>query len=120
MHKTLSIFIALVWLVMGLIFKVLKLSDRHEQIVGRILGSEYASIFTTLIGISEIFMAIWILSGIKSRLCATTQILLIITMNIIEFTLAPDLLLWGQFNIIFALLFVVIIYYNEFVLKPKS
>jgi hypothetical protein len=35
-------------------------------------------------------------------------------MNVLEFILVPDLLLWGRVNILFALVFMVIIYYNEF------
>ncbi len=39
------------------------------------------------------------------------------TMNILEFLLVPQLLLWGRFNIVFAVIFIALIYYNEFKLK---
>ena len=64
-------------------------------------------------------MVIWILSGFKSRLNSLMQIAVIITINIIEFFLANDLLLFGNLNLLFALLFVVVIYYQEFILKGK-
>jgi len=64
-------------------------------------------------------MAIWILSGFRPRLSAILQILTIGTMNILEFVLAPDLLLWGRANAFFALLFIILIYYNEFSLNKK-
>ncbi len=40
-------------------------------------------------------------------------------MNGLEFSMVPDLLLWGRFNLVFALLFIGIVYYNEFVLKKN-
>ncbi|MEE9407078.1 MAG: hypothetical protein V3V28_03275 [Polaribacter sp.] len=64
-------------------------------------------------------MVIWILSGFKSKLNSLLQIAVIITMNIIEFTLAKDLLLFGKLNIVIAFLFVLVIYYQEFILKEK-
>ena len=114
-NKYLNIFIAIVWLVNGLICKVLNLVPRHQEIVGRILGIEYAQIFCKIIGLSEIVMAVWIISSYKAKLNAITQIAIIASMNIIEFILVPDLLLWGKLNSFFALLFIMLIYYNEFV-----
>jgi len=73
-----------------------------------------------LIGISELVMVVWILSQWRSRLCAILQILVIGSMNIIEFFLASDLLLWGHFNIVFAFALMTLIYYNEFKLNPKK
>ncbi len=64
-------------------------------------------------------MAIWVLSAIRSRLNAIVQIAVVAIMNILEFFLAPDLLLWGKFNLVFALLLIVLIYYNGFLLNKK-
>ena len=105
--RILNYFLATVWFVNGLLCKVLNLVPRHQEIVGRILGSEYVSILTKLIGLSEIVMAIWIVSRIKSKLNATTQIIIIATMNTLEFLLVPDLLLWGKLNALFAFLFII-------------
>jgi hypothetical protein len=118
-HKTITFFIAAIWLANGLFCKVLNFVPRHERIVARILGDQHAVILTKAIGVAEIFMAVWILSGFKSRLNAVTQILIVATMNCIEFVLAPDLLLWGKVNSIFAFIFILLIYYNEFVLNKK-
>jgi hypothetical protein len=49
-------------------------------------------------------MAAWILSGIRTKLNAITQVVVIATMNTLEFIMAPDLLLWGRFNAMFAAL----------------
>ena len=120
MDRLLTYLIALVWLANGLLCKVLHLVPRHEQIVARILGPTYAAPLTRLIGVAEIGMALWVLSGIRRRWCALTQIILIGTMNALEALLAPDLLLWGRANALFAALFMALIYYREFHLTPAS
>ncbi len=94
-YRILSLLIASVWLVNGLV-KIFNLVPRHEMIVARILGNDYAHVLTLTIGIAEIAMAIWIISGIKTRLNVITQIAVIAAMNILEFIVAPDLLLWGK------------------------
>jgi hypothetical protein len=119
-NKILIYWISLVWFVNGFFCKILKLAPRHEEIVARILNEEYSREITVVIGVLEVLMVIWILSGFKSRFNSITQILIIIVMNIIEFFFAKYLLMWGKLNIIFALLFVSIIYYNEFIIKKKS
>ena len=118
-HKLLTYCIAAIWIANGLFCKVLNLVPRHQQIVARILGNENSRIFTIAIGISEIFMAIWILSNFKTKLNAITQILIIATMNTLEFILVPDLLLWGKANSIFALILILVVYFNEFYLNKK-
>jgi len=119
-HNILTYCIATIWLLNGLVCKVLNFVPRHEQIVARILGNNHSHILTIIIGISEITMSIWILSKIKSRLNAITQIAVVATMNTIEFILAPDLLLWGKLNALFAFVLILIIYFNEFYLNKKS
>jgi uncharacterized membrane protein YphA (DoxX/SURF4 family) len=119
LYKILTYAIAFVWIANGLFCKVLNFVPRHEMIVGSILGDTYATILTKAIGLSEICMAIWVLSGIKSRLCAWAQIIIVATMNILEFILVPDLLLWGRFNSVFAFLFILLVYYTEFVVKKR-
>ncbi|MEO6135518.1 MAG: DoxX-like family protein [Ginsengibacter sp.] len=118
-YKLLNYFIASVWIANGLFCKVLNLVPRHEEIVARILGSENSRQLTVLIGLSEIGMAIWILSGKWSRLSAIAQIIIVATMNTMEFILVPDLLLWRKANSLFAFLFILLIYYNEFRLYKK-
>ncbi|MBB4805700.1 hypothetical protein HNP38_000972 [Chryseobacterium defluvii] len=118
-HNLLNYCIAGVWIINGLFCKMLNLVPRHEEIVARILGNNYSGILTVLIGLSEIVMALWILTGFKSGLNAIIQITVITAMNILEFILVPDLLLWGHFNSVFAFLFVLFIYFNEFYVNPK-
>ncbi len=119
-HKILTILISLVWLINGLYAKVLGFVPRHQEIVARILGSEISFVAVKVIGALEICMFIWIISRKFSRLAAVMQIIIVMTMNVMEFILVPDLLLFGRMNIIIALVFVCVVYVNEFIIKPKS
>jgi uncharacterized membrane protein YphA (DoxX/SURF4 family) len=112
--QVLNFLIAAVWLVNGFICKILNLVPRHQHIVAMIIGDAHAGLLTRLIGVAEVAMGIWILSGIKPRLNAITQAVVIASMNALEFLLAPDLLLWGRLNALFASLFILLILYNEF------
>ncbi|MDB5197864.1 MAG: hypothetical protein JWP88_2235 [Flaviaesturariibacter sp.] len=118
-HQILNGLIATVWLVNGLVCKVLNFVPRHQEIVAAILGSQHARLFTLLIGLSEIAMAVWIVSRKWSRLNAITQMVVIAVMNTMEAILVPHLLLWGHANAVFAALFIGLIYYNEFKLHKK-
>ena len=120
LQEIIKYIIAIVWLINGLFCKILNLVPRHQEIVSRILGDRYSREMTFTIGVLEILMVIWILSKFKSKINAITQILIVLVMNVIEFIQVPDLLLWGKLNIVFALLFSVIIYLNEFKLNIKK
>ena len=112
--------IAGVWLINGLFCKVLNLVPRHQEIISEILGASYARSLTIAIGLSECLMAFWILSRYFSRICSMTQIILIAVMNIMEYFLVPDLLLWGKWNSFYAFLFIILIAANEFYFKSKT
>ena len=118
-HTILTYCIALVWIINGLFCKILNFVPRHKQIISEILGDDYAQIFTRLIGFSEVVMAVWILSKFKHRLNATIQIAIVGLMNILEFILVPELLLWGKLNSLFAFIFILVVYLNEFYLNKK-
>ena len=119
-NKLLNYLIAAVWLANGLFCKVLNLVPRHQEIVARITGSIHAGVLTRLIGLAEIAMAVWILSGFRTKLNAITQAVIIATMNSLEYMLAPDLLLWGRFNALYAFLFILVILVNEFYLRDRQ
>lgn len=119
-YRTLNILIAMIWLINGLYCKVLQLVPRHEVIVGNIVSVRHAHVLSLCIGLAEVLMAIWIMTGYRSKLNAWLQMAIIASMNILEFVLVPELLLWGRFNMIFALLLIGLIYYNQFVIKPLT
>ena len=119
-RRIFALFFALVWLANGLGCKVLGLVPRHRAIVARILGAEHAPALTQLIGLGEIVLALWILSRWKWRWSAATQILAVVTMNAIEFRLAPDLLLFGRWNAVVALAYVALVAYAGFLHAPAT
>jgi len=120
LHSILTYCIAAVWLINGFLWKVLNLIPRHEQIVSRILQTDHTRFFTLLIGFAEIIMGCWILSQWRSRLCTILQIVTVASMNLLEFFITPDLLLWGRANSIVALVFIALLYFHEFVLGEKQ
>lgn len=118
-YALLNCFIGIAWIANGLLCKVLNLVPRHQEIVARILGNHGSRLLTCLIGVAEVGMAIWVLSGKWTRASAIAQILVVAAMNTLEFFFAQDLLLWGKANAFFAFLFILLIYYNEFHLHKK-
>lgn len=84
---------AAVWLVFGVVFKILDIVPRHRLIVATVLGESAAGPATFLIGGAEAIMGLWILSGVRPRACAATQTIAIATMNALELRVAHDLLL---------------------------
>ncbi len=111
LRRAFALFFTLIWFINGLGCKVLDLVPRHRAIVGRILGETHALALTRAIGLSEIVMAVWILSQWKWRWSTTAQIIVVSTMNVIEFLLAPDLLLFGRWNAVIALLYLAVVAY---------
>jgi len=109
--------ISAVWIVNGLYCKVLNFVPRHDQIVSRILDISISRPITISIGILEIIMGLWVLSRLKSNLNAIVQIVIVLVMNVLEFLLVPDLLLWGKLNICFAIVFITIVYFANFKLN---
>lgn len=118
-YRAIKYVIVFIWIANGLFCKILNLVPRHSQIVATIFNTSYAHIITVLVGFSELLMGLWIVSGIKARLAAIMQMIIIAAMNIIEFLLVPELLLWGRLNIIFAFLLIDFIYYHQFILHKK-
>lgn len=110
---------AAIWFVNGLLCKVLNMVPRHEQIVARIVGDSFSRPSIIMIGMSELIMSVWVLMPQDRKFNVFVQISIVLLMNVIEYIIAPDLLLWGRFNILFALLFSMAIYYKEFILGKQ-
>lgn len=104
-RSALTLLLVVVWGANGLWCKVLGQVPRHEQIVARVVGEALAPTLTTLIGLAELGMVVWILSGLFPRLCALSQAVIVMTMNVIEQLIAGDLLLFGRLNLLFATVF---------------
>jgi len=86
-------FVAAIWFLFGIAFKLFRAVPRHERIVARILGPRVAPLLTRFIGVGEACVGVWMLSGLWLPWCALAQTLLVATMNAIEIWKARDLLL---------------------------
>jgi len=113
------ILFAAVWLVNGVWCKIMDGVPRHREIVARILGEEHSLTLTRLIGIGEVVMAVWILTGIRWKWSCAAQIAAVAAMNVIEFALAPDLLLFGRWNALVALAYIAVVAWAGFA-QPRT
>ncbi len=102
----LRLFFAAVWLVNGVWCKILDEVPRHREIVARILGEDHSLALTRMIGAGEVLTALWILSGMRWKWSCAAQISAVLLMNVIEFFVVPDLLLFGRFNSLIALAYI--------------
>ena len=118
-NKILSFLIASVWLMNGLYCKILNQVPRHETIVASIFNNEYSRQIIILIGFLEVCLSIWLFTKYKQKLATILQIFLVLVMNIIEFIIAKELLLWREYNIVFALIFITTVYLNGFYFNKK-
>lgn len=92
MVTLLRIATAAVWLVFGVVFKLLGLAPRHRLIVASIVGEAAAGPVTLAVGAAETLLGLWVLSGIRPRTCAAVQTLAIAAMNTLELRSARGLL----------------------------
>lgn len=110
----LRLFFAAVWLVNGVWCKILDGVPRHREIVARILGDDHSLALTRMIGAGEVVMAVWILTGIRWKWSSAAQISAVLLMNVIEFFVVPDLLLFGRFNSLVALAYISLVAWAGF------
>jgi hypothetical protein len=111
---SLRIFFTAVWLVNGVWCKIMDGVPRHREIVARILGEDDSLLLTRLIGTGEVVMALWILSGIRWKWSCAAQIAAVVMMNVIEFFVVPDMLLFGRFNSLVALAYIMVVAWAGF------
>jgi hypothetical protein len=91
-----TLVVASVWFVHGAYNKLLHGSPRHLAIVQAVPGLSGATGEHVLmaVGIFEVAIAIWVLSGWTAHLCAATQTVALLSMNVVELSVARGLLLW--------------------------
>ncbi|MEA2710390.1 MAG: hypothetical protein QOF78_2991 [Phycisphaerales bacterium] len=92
----LAAIVASVWLYHGLVNKLLHAEPRHLRIVQSVPGFDGTTGERVLIaiGVAEVLIAIWILSGVRARTCALVQTVALLAMNATELTFARGHLLW--------------------------
>lgn len=93
LHRLAAIFIAGVWIFHGFYSKILNGIPRHKMIVGEILGETVADVAVIVIGVLEILLGCWVLSGRHRRLNAVVQTLALVSMNTLEILLAREFLI---------------------------
>lgn len=88
--------VASVWLTHGLFNKLLHFSPRHLQIVQSVpgLAGGRGELVLTAVGLCEVGIAVWVLSGWAAVICAAVQTVFLLSMNIVELSVARSLLLW--------------------------
>ncbi len=81
-----------IWLHEGAWAKILDRDPSHREIVGRLPGMDAgrARAATTAIGVMEVGMAAWVLSGRRPRTCAAAQTVLMAVFNAGALTFAAD------------------------------
>jgi hypothetical protein len=92
-HLVAQIVIGAVWVFHGVYSKLLNGIPRHRLIVGRILGDAHAGLATKVIGVLEVLLGFWVISGWERTGCAVVQTLAVVGMNTLEISLAGDLLI---------------------------
>ncbi len=75
--------VAAVWLYEGLWNKVLGRAQREAQVVAAVpgFGPRFGHLFLKVLGVVEVALALWILSGSYPGTCAIVQIALLIVLN---------------------------------------
>lgn len=91
-----TIVVASVWLVHGLFNKLLHGSPRHLQIVQSVpgLAGSRGELVLTIVGMCEVGIAVWVVSGSAAIVCASVQTVFLLSMNVVELSVARSLLLW--------------------------
>ena len=113
-HRTqflLGLGIGSVWIFHGLCSKILGLIPRHQMIVGRVLGENWAGPATVGVGVMEILLGIWAMSGRQRPACALVQTLVIAGMNTLEIWLARDLLISAPGMVVLNLGFLAVVWF---------
>jgi uncharacterized membrane protein YphA (DoxX/SURF4 family) len=111
LHRLAAVFIAGVWIFHGLYSKILNGIPRHKMIVGEILGETMADAAVIVIGVLEILLGCWVLSGIRRRLNAAVQTLALVAMNTLEILLAREFLISAGGMVLLNLCFITLIWW---------
>ena len=75
--------VAAVWLYEGLWCKLLGGADSQVDVVTAVprLGRRFGAPFLKLLGVVEVALGVWVLTGIAPALCAIVQTVVLVTLN---------------------------------------
>ncbi len=102
----------------GLYSKLLDGIPRHRLIVARVLGEDWARAATLAVGCCEVLLGVWVFLHRWPRVCAAVQTLAILTMNALEISRAPDLLISAPGMVALNCLFLALAWYNA--TRPRA
>ncbi|HZD49151.1 MAG TPA: DoxX-like family protein [Silvibacterium sp.] len=76
--------VAAVWLYEGFWNKILGRAPREAQVVAAVprFGARYGQSFLKALGVVEVLLAVWVMSGIVPGTCAVVQVVLLIVLNV--------------------------------------
>jgi len=114
------VFVGLIWLLFGPIFKVFGVEPRHCLIVAAILGGEGAAFTTIVIGLLEGALGLWVLTGIRPRTCAAIQTLAIASMNTLELIYAQHILISPILMVCANTIFLSLVWYSALKSSKKE
>jgi uncharacterized membrane protein YphA (DoxX/SURF4 family)/SAM-dependent methyltransferase len=105
--RLLAALVASVWLYHGLVNKLLDGEPRHLAIVQAVpgLAGTAGEAVLALVGVAEVLLAAWVLSGVLPRTCAAAQALFLLPMSALELAFARQHLLWPAMLVPLNLLF---------------
>jgi uncharacterized membrane protein YphA (DoxX/SURF4 family) len=73
-----------VWLYEGLWCKLLGCTPSQVEVVTAVprLGARFGVAFLKALGVLEVGLAVWVISGVMPALCAVTQTAVLVTLNV--------------------------------------
>jgi len=76
--------VAAVWLYEGLWNKILGRAQREAEVVAAVpgFGARYGQPFLKLLGVVEVLIACWVLSGVYPGGCAIVEVALLVVLNV--------------------------------------
>jgi hypothetical protein len=111
LYRLTALFIAGVWIFHGLYSKILNGIPRHRMIVAEILGEAIADVAVIGIGVLEILLGCWVLTGLFRRLNAVIQTLALVSMNTLEILLARQFLISAGGMVLLNLCFLTLVWW---------
>ncbi len=86
--------VAAVWLYEGLWCKVLGRAALEAQVVASVprFGQRFGQLFLRVLGVVEVALAAWVLSGIHPGACAIVEVVLLVVLNVNGLLWARDII----------------------------
>lgn len=104
----------------GIYSKLLDGIPRHRLIVARVLGADVAGPVTILIGLGEVLIGLWLMSGKFPRACALFQTGILATMNFLEIRMANDLLISATGMVFLNVILLACVWYIALTTEKRS